>query len=250
MRRSAVLLALLLAGCLGSRDPTDLGTPAMCGTSPAGGACVTSADCACSLACANSTCIQVFTPPEPIDVNVGAPTNEIRQVCDRFETIPCVENEGDCLMEAAESRAEAEAAGCLSEFDATLQCILQSPATCDENDFPDFFGRCVDRFQAQEECDCSPSVSCGGTVKPPPIRDAGTSTVAPEPTCFAEISQTCPQNSGDAAIECSEASTAAGMIWVCTCVQGARVGTIFGVRSQDDCCDFASMAADRCGLTP
>lgn len=240
--------ALLLTACLDGRDPSKTGTPAMCGAAPIGGACNATEDCSCNLTCALGTCIQVFNPPQAPVVNVGTPTSEIRQVCAKFEQIPCAEAEPDCVEEGAEARAEAEAAGCVTEFDAFVRCALAAPNTCDGQNVPSFFTQCVNEFEAQQACDCTPTRVCGSSDPRPSPLDAGTSTTTPTQTCYAEVSQSCDRGTGSAAIECSQVATSNGTIWVCTCEEGARIGATFGVRSTEDCCEFAEMATDRCGL--
>ncbi len=219
----------------------------MCGAAPIGGACNATADCSCNLTCALGTCIQVFNPPAPSSVTPQAPTSELRQVCDRFAQIPCAEAEPDCAEEAAQSRAEAQAEGCLPEFDAFVRCALGAPTTCTD-DVPTFFTQCSAEFQAQLDCACTPIIGCGGSIDPPPVIDAGTSTTTPGRMCNASVEQSCSSGSGSAEIACSQATTSGGTIWVCTCEEGARVGATFGVRSNDDCCEFAEIAAERCGL--
>lgn len=237
-------LASVVSACPADRGGDGGGTSRTCGTVTIGGACTTQDDCLCNLACADAECIQVFDPPaEPTPL---PPTPAIQSLCSQFSQLPCLQTSSDCPQEGATARAQATAEGCEVEFDATVQCFLQNPPTC-VDETPQFSEQCTAALAAQDACGCSPIRQCGSTT-PTPVMDAGTSTTAP--TCRAGYSKQCgTEDRKGASMACRRVPTSTGMIWACRCESGARSGTSFGIRSpEDDCCSFAAVVEDRCGL--
>lgn len=252
-----VLCPLLLTAC--PKDRGGGGTPPVCGMVTPGGTCAASEDCVCGHSCIAGACTRLVNPP--MEPTVPAPTPLMIRLCNEVNALPCTNPDNDCPQEIARERARAAERGCGQVYDQALMCVDRANLMCDP-DGNDIMlpTECLDEFEATETGACAAcvrSTECGGAPVPPPpppptdggiaTRDAGTPDT---PTCFTGYGESCgnePQQS--ARMACRQEVIETGMIWVCTCEEGARTNVTFGVRSDaSSCCEFAELAKDQCGL--
>jgi hypothetical protein len=144
----------------------------------------------------------------------SSPSSNASAVCGKIVALPCsgYATIASCEAAVAESRQEAQEAGCSAEYENALGCTEASPPTCENGKL---------------------------TTSQPCVADAlAYAACAPSTICTSGSSNTsCTYKCGDTEMECQ----GEGSSWNCTCTLGPKSGQTFALNDNTDPCDKAPL---------
>lgn len=170
-----------------------------------------------ALACGGSS-----TGGQPQD-----PAPLIQKACNKAVALQCQNGPTpqQCTNSMNENLSQAKAKGCVSQFDAVVECLADKHTDCAQD--PGFL--CTSQFQALDSCEgSSTGDGCSGGVGGPPPG---------APPYY----QNCGISCSTWSVQCE---TKTSPTLVCTCTAGPKAGTTF---SPSSCKDLTStFAAQYC----
>lgn len=227
--RTMTLCGLVLAGCIQDADE-----PKTCGEVVSDARCQTDDQCVCGHECFRDVCVQkiaVSRPPPPPPATQVSP--QVQAYCTKISQVACEEVPlQECLAALTEGEAEATAAGCKTQFDGLLSCLVSTPLMCTRDDEGE------ERLELPPECERAvfAYLDCAEDFEPD----------RPSVACYySGSSEDCEFEDRDQGLMSCDALSDGR--FYCRCESG-DTGHHVLVAGADACCDVETAALRACDL--